>query len=150
MRTRSPISIALVALLLAGCSQQPTPEPSEGPSATSAQSDIPTAAPQPSAVETASSSETALSDLAAGMGCTGYGLAATVAPGAAEYGTCQLEGVRIQLYRFATQEDKQVFLEQVKAYGVVESQLALSDDGLIAAAPADQRLLPQLKTALAG
>jgi hypothetical protein len=151
MRTRSPLATALLTVvLLAGCSQQSTPAPSEAPSTSALETSIATEPPEPSVEAIPSTSETALSDLAERMSCTGYALAATVAPGAAEYGTCQLEDVRIQLYRFATQEDKQVFLEQVKVYGVVESQLALTDDGLIAAALADQRLLPQLKTALAG
>lgn len=81
----------------------------------------------------------ALTDIAVELNCADYSLTATVAPGAAEYVTRQLGGVRIQPYRFASLDDKQVILDQVKADRVVETQLALPDSGLVATTPADQR-----------
>ncbi|MWV47883.1 hypothetical protein GRS96_01175 [Rathayibacter sp. VKM Ac-2803] len=141
--------IVLSTALLSGCAAGGDPEESPALESTSASNEAAsppeTAAPEPT--EAAKTGAT-LADTATKLNCTDYALAATVAPGAAEYGTCQLDGVRVQLYRFANLDDKQIFLDQVKAYGVVESQLAVTDDGSIAAAPADQRLLVQLQDAL--
>jgi hypothetical protein len=150
MRTLAMFPVILVSLsLLAGCSEASVPSET-APSSSAPIAVEPDATP---GSEVPARSETpvevsALADVARDLDCSDYALSATVAPGAAEYGTCQLDGVRVQLYRFASIEDKQVFLDQVKAYGVVESQLAVTNDGLIAAAPADQRLLVRLQEGL--
>lgn len=156
MRTLAAVTTALIALsMLSGCTNASGVEPSttsEGPSSAPTASGE-GAGQQPAPVDavptTPRGSSSDLSGLASDLGCGGYALSTTIAPGAAEYGTCQLNGVRIQLYEFANLDDKQVFLEQVEVYGVVESQLAFTPDGLVAAAPADQTLLAQLKESLA-
>ncbi|PPI24262.1 hypothetical protein C5D34_05685 [Rathayibacter sp. AY1B1] len=152
MRTLAVFPVVLVSLsLLAGCSEASVP--SEPAPSSSAPTAVESDATSDSEVPTPSGAPVegvALAEIAMDLECSDYALAATVAPGAAEYGTCQLDGVRVQLYRFASIEDKQVFLDQVKAYGVVESQLAVTKDGLVAAAPADQRLLVRLQEGLRG
>ncbi|WIB65765.1 hypothetical protein [Curtobacterium sp. MCBD17_040] len=163
-RTAAMVVAAMASMgLLVGCSSGVHSDPafvhgSTAPGAAATPTESASNAAEASAAAAASAAAHASSNAAAAadlasvavkVGCTGYAKSAEAVPGAADYGTCQLRGVRVQLYWFATTADKQVFLNAVKAYGIVESQLAETPDGLTAAAAADPSMLPDLRAALA-
>jgi len=105
----------------------------------------------PSGAEATSSTQqraadTDLAEVASGIGCTGWKVSDAAVPGIEEYGTCQWEGQRVQLYRAGSENGLAAFWKEVAVYGVTE-QSAVSS-GLLVAAPGDPADVLQLRAAL--
>lgn len=128
------VTAVIAGFLLAGCGSSVNAAFDKTPTA-AASSQLPQAAPALASAQ----------DVVDRTGCT-YEAAATVAPFAATYGTCDWHGDRLQVYTFASIADEVSFLKSVRSYGVVPAQLAMVD--LVIVAPKSPSDLPALRTAL--
>lgn len=133
-----------VVLLLGGCaspSAEPTPEASQDapPSAAPTPTDDPT---EPEATVEVATPES----VAKTLGVADYAQSASIAPFATQWGEGTYEGSRVQIYAFANENDYVSFLEQVKQFGIVESQLVRV--GLIVVSVDDQTKTAAVKAAL--
>lgn len=133
-RTRYGLSGVLIALLLlSGCSNGSTP--TGGGVAASEPAAAPAA---PAMVD--------LAAVASAIGCTGYVDASADSPLTREYGTCDLGGSTVQLYRFGTPEAIETFWEVSAGFGATPDQCA--SQGLIVACPARASDLAAIQAAL--
>ncbi|RLP68329.1 hypothetical protein D9V29_13965 [Mycetocola manganoxydans] len=84
--------------------------------------------------------------MASALGVGDYVQSSSVAPFAAQWGEGTYEGSRVQIYAFANEDDYVSFLEQIKQFGIVESQLVRT--GLVVVSVDDQTKLAGVRTVL--
>lgn len=130
-RITAALSAITLAGLLAACSSA-DPDTSDKPEA---------------GAEPASAGEE-LQAAADRIGCSGYEQSAKPAPNVDQWGTCDLDGARIQLYYIPDTAAYDAFVEASSAFGVTEAWMARV--GPIVAAPDDQTLVEDVRAALEG
>lgn len=147
MRSIVVAVIVTAALTAAGCS---SPAPTTAVSATPAttQPGAQTTAAAPTTTATTPPSGDALADTAAKVGCTGYAQSSDPAPNADKWGTCTIDGKKVQIYQITGDAAYAAFLDSVKAYGVTEAWLVRSGD--IVVSPSDQTQLDAIRAKLNG
>lgn len=117
------------------------PEPAAAPASPSP------AAPSASPATDPSMEADPLADAVAALGCTGWEQSAEAAPFVDEWGTCDLDGVRLQVYLIPDEENYQAFMESVSGFGITEAQVVRA--GSVLVAPDDQTKVDQIRQALA-
>lgn len=153
---RSLLFVTALTVALAGCGssgeQTPTsaaPAASSSSSAPSTPAAPPTPAPEPTSAEpTEAATVASIDEAIERTGCKGYKLADQAAPFSTEYGTCSWKGDRLQLYSFASEENREKFLELSAGYGVTREQVVIC--GLVVAALDKQAGIKPLRELLGG
>ena len=124
------------SLTLVGCSRGGTPPVSQPPSASTAPAESAKPASDAGSAEA----------VAQKLGVTDFHQSSSVAPGATRWGEGTYAGTKVQIYEFANDDDYKVFLDSVKSFGIVESQLIKV--GQVVVAVTDQTKVGAARAAL--
>ena len=142
METKGNFKACLVAVMLAGaltlagCASGGT-SPVSQPTPTSV---APTESAKPAA------DVGAAEGVAQKLGVTDFHQSSSAAPGAIRWGEGTYSGSRVQIYEFANDDDYKIFLDSVKGFGIVESQLIKV--GEVVVAVTDQTKVEAARAAL--
>lgn len=147
------IAGAAVALLAAcgssgGAASTPAASTSSTAPAPSSSSPEPTSSSAQPSEEPSTQTIGSIEEAIERTGCTGYEVADEAAPFATEYGTCRWNGDRLQLYSFASEKDREKFLDLSADYGVTRGQVVIC--GLVVAALDKQKNTKKLRALLGG
>ena len=148
MRSVVVAVVVAVALTAAGCSSPAPAAPTTSAPPATTQPGAQTTAAAPTTTATTPPSGDAIADAAAKVGCTGYARSSDPAPNADKWGTCTIDGKKVQIYQITGDAAYRAFLDSVKAYGVTEAWLVRSGDVVVA--PSDQTQLDAIRTKLNG
>jgi len=143
MRTLLPALVCAVVLALSACSSEeaePVAEPVS--SASSVASPKPESSPTPEPSQEADP----LADAVVTLGCTGWAQSPELAPFVDAWGTCDLDGTRLQVYLIPDDANYASFMESVAGFGITEAHVVRA--GAVVVAPDDQTKVEQIRQAM--